>query len=216
MYREIIRRYKVYGSQPAVIGSIALSAFVFLCSIVFNFYAGVYATSRASNYVEDIVLSNVPVVDVGWIFIWGAVALVLCILLLLLTHPKRIPFVLHALSLFYGIRGIFVSLTHLAPYPTQAPLNLDFGAIFAKQFGGADLFFSAHTGAPFLMALVFWHNRTLRYLFLAWSGMFGVVVLLGHLHYSIDVLAAFFITYSIYHLTLWLFPHDHRLFLSDL
>ena len=216
MYREIVRRWHVYGAQPDVWVSIGVSTVVFVCSIIFNFYASVYATSRASNYVEDIVLSNVPVVDVGWIFIWGAVALVLFILFVLLTHPKRIPFVLHALSLFYIIRGTFVSLTHLAPYPTQAPLNLDFGAIFAKQFGGADLFFSAHTGAPFLMALVFWEHQTLRYTFLIWSVVFGAVVLLGHLHYSIDVLSAFFITYAIYHIVLWLFPKDHQLFISDL
>ncbi len=216
MLREVVRRYKVYAVKPEVQLSFVISILIFICSIIFNFYAGVYATNHVSNYVEDIVLSNIPVFDVGGIFIWGGVALIVFVLGLGLSHPKRIPFVLHSLSLFYFIRGFFVSLTHLAPYPTQAPLDLDFGKLFAEQFGGADLFFSAHTGVPFLLALLFWRNTTLRYVFLIWSGVFGVIVLLGHLHYSIDVMSAFFITYSIYHIAMWLFPKDYRLFHSDL
>ncbi len=212
MLRELLRRYKIYGRNPEIQLSAFVSSIIFLCSIVFNFYAGVYATSHASNYVEDIILSNIPVFDVGGIFVWGAIALILFVIGLCLSHPKRVPFILHSLSLFYFIRGCFVALTHLAPYPTQAPLDLDFGTLFSKQFGGADLFFSAHTGAPFLLALIFWHHRTLRYVFLIWSGIFGIVVLLGHLHYSIDVLSAFFITYTIFEMAKALFPRDYTLF----
>ena len=50
----------------------------------------------------------------------------------------------------------------------------------------------------------------LRYLFLAWSVFFGIVVLLGHLHYTIDVLSAFFITYGIVDIAKWLFPTPLR------
>jgi hypothetical protein len=42
--------------------------------------------------------------------------------------------------------------------------------------------------------------------------MFGIVVLLGHLHYSIDVLSAFFITYSIYHICELFFKTDKKIF----
>ncbi len=216
MYAEIVRRYRVYGSKPEVRVSFAASMLVFACSVVYNFYTSVYATSHASNYVEDIVLSNIPVFDVGSIFVWGAVALIVFIVLLCFSHPKRVPFLLHTLSLFFFIRGTFVALTHLAPYPTKAPLDIDLGVLFAKQFGGADLFFSAHTGIPFLMALVFWKYRMLRIIFLLWSGLFAVVVLLGHLHYSIDVVSAFFITYTIYDLARWLFPNDLELFDTNL
>ena len=216
MYKEILRRYRVYGSKPEVQISFLVSMLIFACGVVYNFYAGVYATAHASNYVEDIILSNIPVFDVGWIFVWGAIALIVFITLLALSHPKRIPFILHSLSLFFFIRGSFVALTHLGPYPTQTSLDLDFGNLFAKQFGGADFFFSAHTGIPFLMALLFWQDKTFRYIFLTWSAVFGVVVLLGHLHYSIDVFSAFFITYSIYHIARWLFPKDYQLFHSEL
>lgn len=212
MLRDLLRRYKVYGRNPEIQLSTLVSGIIFLCSVVFNFYAGVYATQHASNFVEDIILSNIPVFDVGGIFVYGAILLIVFVIGLCLSHPKRIPFILHSLSLFYFIRGCFVALTHLAPYPTQAPLDLDFGTLFAAQFGGADLFFSGHTGAPFLLALIFWKHPILRYIFLAWSVIFGVVVLLGHLHYSIDVLSAFFITYTIYDIAKYLFPRDYTLF----
>ncbi|MDP2670532.1 MAG: hypothetical protein Q8O99_06590 [bacterium] len=45
--------------------------------------------------------------------------------------------------------------------------------------------------------------------------MFGVIVLLGHLHYSIDVLAAFFITYAINDINKLIFVHDKRVFDLD-
>ncbi len=82
-------------------------------------------------------------------------------------------------------------------------------------FGG-DLFFSGHTGLPFLMALVFWKKPILRYFFIASAIGFGAVVLLTHLHYSIDVLSAFFITYTIFHIAEFLFRKDRKLFYSGL
>jgi hypothetical protein len=82
-------------------------------------------------------------------------------------------------------------------------------------FFGADLFFSAHTGMPFLGALAFWKEKEIRYFSLFGSLFFAVVVLLGHLHYSIDVASAFFITYGIFHIAQYFFPKDWKLFSSD-
>jgi hypothetical protein len=80
---------------------------------------------------------------------------------------------------------------------------------------GNDLFFSGHTGLPFLIALIFWDHVYVRTLFLSSSVVFGVIVLLSHLHYSIDVFSAFFITYSIYHISLKLFHLDYTFFVPE-
>jgi hypothetical protein len=77
---------------------------------------------------------------------------------------------------------------------------------------GDDLFFSGHTGFPYLMALIFWNTKPLRWLFLAASIFFGGAVLLGHLHYSIDVFSAFFITYGIFNIAIRLFKNDFNFF----
>jgi hypothetical protein len=52
-------------------------------------------------------------------------------------------------------------------------------------------------------------------LYLALTAFFGAIVLLGHYHYSIDVLAALFITHGVYQMSCWLFARDFALFRSS-
>lgn len=203
-------RYKIFRDDRVFLYSAFFAAATFILSAFANYYAGIYATESASNSVTDIILSNIPVYDVDGMFIYGSFFLMAFVLAVLFIHPKRIPFTLYSLALFISIRSIFISLTHIAPDPAQATLNL--GTFASKFIFGGDLFFSGHTGIPFLMALVFWKEKWLRYIFLAWSAFFGTIALMGHLHYSIDVLAAFFITFTIYTIAEHLFTKERELF----
>ena len=74
------------------------------------------------------------------------------------------------------------------------------------------LFFSGHTGLPFLLALMFWEHKVIRNIFLTFSFTFAIVVLLGHIHYSIDVLSAFFISYGILDVCKFLFKREWKIF----
>ncbi len=211
---RVWRRYRESWFDRWVRFSIPLAILLFLISVfVVQPLAIDYASDVATNPVGDIILSNIPVFNVGLFFVYGMFLLVAFITVLCLHHPKRIPFILHSLTLFVLIRSVFVSMTHVGNFTTEA-VNT-FGPAITRVFFGADHFFSGHAGAPFLMALIFWHKPLLRYIFLAWSAFFSVVVLLGHLHYTIDVFSAFFITYGIYHIALWLFPYERALLLSS-
>ncbi len=211
---ELLRRYRLYSARQGFKSSVFFSGLTFLGSLVTVFYAIGYATESASNSVTDIILSNTPIFDVHNLFVYGTVLAAVFGVGLLLAHPKRLPFALHALALFYFVRAGFISLTHLGPFPISVVNTFDFGTLAGRMFFGGDLFFSGHTGLAFLMALMFWHEKNIRYLFLGASAYFGAVVLLGHLHYSIDVASAFFITYGIFHIAEWLFPKDRAVFLS--
>ena len=213
MYRRFLHRHRVHWSNAQARTSSILSVWAFAASLVVGYYSIAFATARVSNPVTDLVLSNIPVIDVDSIYVYGLFFLIAFITLLCLSHPKRMPFILYSLALFIIVRSVFVDLTHLAPYPI--PVQTDFGTTMSKIFFGGDLFFSGHTGVPFLMALICWKEKGLRNIFLLLSVFFGAVVLLGHLHYSIDVLAAFFITYTVFHICEWLFPRERALFLSD-
>ncbi len=208
-----LHKTKSHLRDRAFLTSVSISIIFLIFSFFINFYAGSYATKSASNSVTDIVLSNIRVYDVDAIFVYGPIIFWVFIAIFLLVEPRRIPFTLKSIALFTIIRAIFISLTHIGPFPTA--LIIDPNKIMEKFAFGGDLFFSGHTGLPFLMALVFWNIKPLRLIFLFLSVMFGVVVLLGHIHYSIDVLSAFFITYTIFHICNYLFKKDRVLFFSS-
>ena len=124
-------------------------------------------------------------------------------------EPRKIPFVAKSVSLFIVIRSIFITLTHLGPFPER--IITDPAKLLSYFNSGGDYFFSGHTGLPFLIALIFWENRKIRYISLLTSALFAISVLLGHLHYSIDVFSAFFISYGIFHISINLFSKDYQL-----
>ncbi len=182
---------------------------LFIMSVFVTHFASKYAYIRASNYVEDIILSNTSVHDFEFIFVQGAIMLSLFVVALCFKFKKTAPFLIKSVSLFIIIRSLFVSLTHIGPYPSKLVLE---SGLLNFITSGNDLFFSGHTGLPFLIALIFWQHTYIRILFVVASVVFGVIVLLAHLHYSIDVFAAFFITYSIYHIARALFHKDYEFF----
>ena len=213
--RVLAGRYRQCWSDREFRVSLVLSALTFTASLIVVFYAIGYATDRASNPVTDIVLSNTPVFDVDGLFVYGTAFFLAFVVPLLLVNPRCIPFALHSVALFYFTRAGFISLTHLGPFPLANPNAFDLGATGNRFFVGKDLFFSGHTGLPFLLALIFWKEKRARVIFLLWSAYFGIIVLLGHLHYSIDVASAFFITFGVYKIAEWLFPKDRAFFNSD-
>ena len=207
--RALLRRYKEALAVPGFVSSVLLSAVLFVASWFVNTYAILFATERASNPVTDLMLSNIPVFDVDGLFVYGTFVFAAFTVCVVCAHPKRLPFALYTVALFWMIRSGFTTLTHVAPF---AHTTSEFGPSINRIFFGADQFFSAHTGMPFLGVLAFWKKQWVRYTFLAGSAFFGVIVLLGHLHYSIDVAAACFITYGIFHIAEWMFPRSRFLF----
>lgn len=209
--------YLSYFKNKAFVWSVVLSLVMLVMSLLINFYAGTYATEKASNSVTDIILSNVRVFNLDEVFVYGTFFFWIFFMFICFRHPYKIPFSLKAISLFTVIRSIFISLTHIGPFPGQVVLDSGhLSAIISKFSFGADLFFSGHTGLPFLLALIFWETKILRIIFILSSISFAVVVLLAHLHYSIDVLSAFFITYTIFHLSEIFFKKDRALFFNGI
>lgn len=163
--------------------------------------AAQYSAKSATNIVGDIFLDNLPTVDLTWIIIEGGFLIAFFAIALLVLKPKYIPFSLKVIPLLITIRAFFVTLTHLGIYPNQLTFGdslLDKIYLFLGMQDG--FFFSNHTGIAFLLALIFWQEKFWRYFFMIVSAVFGSTVLLAHVHYSIDVFAAPFITYAIFKL----------------
>lgn len=207
--RTLAARYAVVKDATYARAAL-LSVAALVASIWLSIVAGQFSTAHASNSVGDLILSNTPALDLNVLFVVATILFGSFVTLVALASPRRLPFMFFSLAIFFTIRSGFVTLTHIAPFP--APPSDDFGTTITQYFFGADLFFSGHTGSPFLMALLFWQEKPLRAVFLAWSVFFAVVVLLGHLHYSIDVASAYFITYTIYALCIQALPRSAELF----
>jgi hypothetical protein len=210
--KHIVHRYREFlGSFPAVMTAF-LSFIFFIVSLIINFYANQYAWVKKNNSVTDILLDNLPVINMDRAFVICTVLVVIFIIVLLITHPKKVPFTLKTMAVFIIVRSLFVIMTHISPSPlnTLTPPS-EIGRIFTS---GADLFFSGHTGMPYLFALIYWHNRNLRYIFFTISIFAAIGVILGHIHYSIDVASAYFITYGIYLMSEKWFKKDRELFLE--
>ncbi len=192
-----------------------ISGLLFLTlSLIINFLAGTYASSQAGNAVRDLILDHVPVVNVNVVFIYGIILFYTFVGYLVLSNHKHAPFILRSLSVFILVRSFFIILTHIGP--AQGALAYSPNNITSYFNFTGDLFFSGHTGAPFLMALIYWKNFKLRLLFLFTSILFGIVVLLGHLHYSIDVFSAFFITYGTFEISKNIFKKEYHLLNSKI
>lgn len=198
----------------AFVSSLLVAFFLFALSLALNYFTSAYATARAGLPVGDIILDNIPVFRLDEVFAYGPILFWLVIALFILSAPQKIPFVIKSIALFVVIRSFFVTLTHFGVSPADLPLDFDSNFIKRLSYGG-DLFFSGHTGMPFLMALIFWKEKYLRIFCLISAIFFGAVVLAVHQHYSIDVFAAFFITYTIYHLAEIFFKKDQELFSRD-
>ena len=125
----------------------------------------------------------------------------------LLHEPKRVPYLVIATAMLMLVRDAFLLLTPVAALPGLMPLyqgglgNGLHGVLLHDQ----ELFFSGHTGVPFLYFLLCRRRPAVAYACLAMAGLNGVGVLLTRNHYSIDVLGAFFIVPTIAALTRILF-----------
>lgn len=224
-WQTVAARYRTQLSDPNYHKAIVSMVALFVTCLIVNYFAALYAMERASNSVTDIVLSNIPVFDVDLVFVWGPVIFWAILAFVLFTDPKRIPYTLKAVALFVIIRSAFISLTHIGPFPDHTVIDT-FGYHWLESIlhtksdllfiisSGSDLFFSGHTGMPFLLGLIFWKDRLIRIFCIMTSLFFGVIVLLGHLHYSIDVASAFFITFAISHIAERWFKKDEQRFLG--
>jgi len=207
--QETLSQHKGIWKNRDFVSSVVVAFLLLALSITFNFFAGNFAIKRASNSVSDLLLDNLPFIDTTFVFIYGAYLLIVFIGFLLFFRPEKIAFVVKNIALFIFIRAVFVTLTHLGEPISGIDVYSNY--VLSKFTFGADLFFSGHTGLPYLMALICWKEKLWRNLFLVSSVVLAGSALLGRAHYSIDIFAAYFITYSIFHIAQVIFKKDYEL-----
>jgi hypothetical protein len=217
MYRmkNISEHYRAIFYNKAILWNIICSVLLFLLSTVATYIAYGYTQAAGGTVVQDIILDHLPVFNIGPLFFGGMLLLIILPLLIVLFDPRRLPFGLEVTAIFFVVRSLFMIMTHLSP-PNIAYYNYienehHVANVLFSLSSGTDMFFSGHTGYPFLLALLFWDMKYWRYFFLGFSVLMAITVLLGHLHYSIDVFAAFFIAHGVFVVAKKIFKQEHAL-----
>lgn len=189
-------------------------AVFFIFAMCIQKLANNYVDRSSTTPVGDIFLDNLPTVNLDFLIVQGVLIISLVLVILLLANPKYLPFTFKASAVFLIIRSFFISLTHLGVNLHQISLNANSAGFGIYDFlfnSKNDFFFSGHVGVPFLLGLIFWKEKFWRYFFFITSFIFGVTMILSHMHYSIDVFASPFITYGIFIISKKLFKKDFDL-----
>jgi hypothetical protein len=173
---------------------------------------------RPAPSLPDTVLDRLPRID--WIadhnyWIWLACYVPAALLLWRRDRPAFLHF-LYLGGLLSLVRGLCVGLTGLGPAngpDVNAGLSGDqlmsawltlinpFSTLFgdaAQVYLTKDLFFSGHVSTTFLLWLYCRGKGRLGTLAAVGHWVTVAVVLLSHLHYTIDVVGAWAVTYSLY------------------
>lgn len=163
-----------------------------------------YNESRPGFSFDDPLLSLFRPVDVTWLTFGLIYAALIVALVSLSFHPESLLIALQS----YALMAVFRMLT-MYSLPLNAPQEIiPLKDPFVEIFGGGktllkDLFFSGHTATMFLFFLTA-ESRKLKNLFLVCTILVGAAVLIQHVHYSVDVLAAPFFAFGSYKAALFL------------
>ncbi len=160
-----------------------------------------YNEHRPGFTFNDPFLSQFKAVDVTWLT-FGMIYIGLIAALGFLTfHPARMLVALQSYALLAALRLITIYFL-----PLNAPIHIiPLRDPFIEFFGGGttllrDLFFSGHTSTMFLFFLTA-KSKKMKILFLICTILIAFLVLVQHVHYTIDVLAAPFFAYTSYRIS---------------
>jgi hypothetical protein len=148
--------------------------------------------------LHDWLLSQIPAHDFSifiFMLIWASTLL---LLIRFVQDPQILQRFLWSYIFLCLLRMITISLFPLEPPEHLLPLADPIAnSFYGTHFVTRDLFFSGHTATVFLMALCLKKNIDKILTFFA-SLCIGILVLVQHVHYTIDVVAAPFLTWGVY------------------
>ncbi len=177
--------------------SIIFSLVFLAVALTLNYIAGTYVEKVGLIVAPDLILDNIPAIDLSFIYIYGYAFIIAVLFIYAVNEIRRFPAIIDQLSFLIIVRSFFISLTHLHTPAHAITVNAPY--IFHLLVFTNDLFFSGHTAVPFLGYLLF-RSEKIGVFFLISTFVMALTVLFMHVHYSIDVFAAFFITYGSYKL----------------
>lgn len=157
-----------------------------------------YVEGRQGVVLSDPILKLFNPINLTWLTFSLIYLSLIIAIITLLNNPNRLLFAIQLYTLMVIIRIIAMFLLPLEPPVTMIILIDPFVEFLGTgQTLTKDLFFSGHTATLFILYLVT-EKKKLKYVFLFCTIAVALSVILQHVHYTIDVFAAPFFTYSSY------------------
>jgi hypothetical protein len=176
--------------------------FVLLTLALIGFFIGSffnYIQGRQGFKMNDVLVSSFSPLDVSVYIFICIYSVILITLLTLCFHPSLLLLGLTAYAILILARIVCLYLIPLEPLPTMILLKDPFVKYFFYNeiIITKDLFFSGHVSTLCLLAIL---NpvKVFRYAFILITFFTAILILLQHVHYTIDVLAAPFFAWGSY------------------
>lgn len=176
------------------------------------------AERRPAPHLPDLLVDRIPyspLIDRYNYWLLLITYIPMNLVLLYRSRPRFIRYTISA-GLIALLRGVTICLTGLGPVrgpDVNAALSDEAlrGALWSlispvaalrddavHLYLTKDLFFSGHTAVTFLLLLYVWPYARLRWVMLVLHVLVVASVLVAHLHYSIDIVGAYAITFALF------------------
>lgn len=162
---------------------------------------------RQGVVLPDPLLKLFTPIDLTWLTFGLIYLSLVTAIIIFLRDPGKLMIVIQSYSLMVIFRIAAMYALPLNPPGSMIPLNDPFVQYFGTgKLLTKDLFFSGHTATLFLLYLLT-ERKFFKILFLICTTAVAAAVILQHVHYSIDVIAAPFFAYASYRIIILLQKH---------
>jgi len=190
--------WKAFLSNKKNRNELFLTIIILAAILIFFSQFLLFIEGRTGVILSDPILNLFPPIDLTWFTFTLIYLSLLTALFELIKAPERLLLALQCYGLMVILRVIAMYLMPLEAPSTLLPLNDPFVQLFGEgNILEKDLFFSGHTATLFLLFLLI-EKRSMKIIFLIFTLLVGVSVILQHVHYSIDVYVAPFFAYTSY------------------
>ncbi len=190
--------WKIELSNKYFLPQVILSFMSVIVGLFFFTHFLAFIEARPGIILPDPILAWFSPVDISWFTFIVMYSMIIIAIISLIQSPKALILGLQSYTVMLIIRtAAMYSIPIEAPATILPLIDPMVSEIGVGQLMTKDLFFSGHTATIFIMYLVA-QKKPFRIFFLVTTIVIGLAVLLQHVHYSVDVIAAPFFGYGAY------------------
>lgn len=202
--KNFLKNWKLHLNSPIRIINFIFTFLLLVLILMFYSEFLLYIEMRSGFAFTDPLLSLFEPVDYTYLLFSLMYGMILVVLVIQLFEPQKFIILIRAyvfLLIFRALGMMFLPLE--APVTMiilKDPLIEYFGT---GQTLTKDLFFSGHTATSFLLYFSI-EKKYIKFILLIAAFIVAILVLVQHVHYTIDVIAAPFFAYAAFQMSVYI------------